>query len=100
MKKEVFNQYVDRVVNLFDINKDELFAKNKRRDIADARQLLYYICYKRPMQINYIQKFMKENGYPISHSSIIHGINCVERKMTSDKDYFNVMKEITKAVSI
>lgn len=98
MKQEVFNQYVDKVILLFNVGKEELFEKKKRRDIVDARQLLYYLCHKRPIQINYIQKFMKDNGYDVSHSSIIHGINNVANKISSDKDYLQAFKEITKSV--
>jgi chromosomal replication initiation ATPase DnaA len=98
MKQEVFNQYVDKVISLFNINKEEIFKKKKRRDIVDARQMLYYLCHKRPMQINYIQKFMRDSGYDVSHSSIIHGINNVSRKVLSDKDYLVAFKDIVKAV--
>lgn len=98
MKQEVFNQFVDKVVELFNVQREEIFEKKKRRDIVDARQLLYYLCHKRPIQINYIQKFMRENGYDVSHSSIIHGINNVTRKVSTDKDYLSAFKDISKSV--
>lgn len=87
MKYKIFNQYVDQVCHLFSISKEELFSKTKRRDIVDARQLLYYLCDKRPIRQVYIQEYMSNNGYDISHSSIHHGISVVKKKVKTDKDY-------------
>jgi chromosomal replication initiation ATPase DnaA len=100
MKQDVFNQYVDRVSDLFSVSREELFSKSKRRELSDARHLLYYLCAKRPIQISYIQKYMKECGYQIQHSSIIHGIKSIEEKVDKDKDYLSIVKDINKAVFI
>lgn len=100
MKHEIFNQYVERVTNLFDINKEDFFSKSKKRELVDARHLVYYLCAKRPMQITYIQKYMGEGGYIIEHSSIIHGISATEKKIVKDEDYVSVIKEIDRTVSI
>ena len=100
MKNDIFTQYVDRIVELFEISREELFSKSKRRDIVDARYLLYYLCHKRPMTLSYIQKFMKANGYEIQHSSVIHGINTTMEKVKNDSDYSQVVKDMEKAVFI
>lgn len=100
MKSDVFNQYVDRISELFNISREELFSKSKRRDLVDARHLLYYLCFKRPMNLSYIQKFMKDSGYSIQHSSVIHGINTVANRVKEDSDYMQVVKDLEKAVFI
>lgn len=100
MKQDVFNQYVDKVVKLFKIEKALLFSKSKKRELVDARHLLYYLCAKRPMRINYIQKYMSENGYEIQHSSVIHGISTTESKLKEDKDYVTIVSQLDKAVHI
>lgn len=100
MKQDVFNQYVDRVTDLFSIKKEDFFSKSKKRELVDARQLVYYLCAKRPMQIMYIQKYMNEAGYNIQHPSIIHGIAAVEQRIAEDKDYVSVVKEVERAVFI
>jgi len=100
MKQDVFNQYVDKVVELFRINKDDLFSKSKKRELVDARHLLYYMCSKRPMRLNYIQKYMLDNGYKIQHSSVIHGIEVIEERIKVDNDYVVIVKELDKAVFI
>jgi chromosomal replication initiation ATPase DnaA len=100
MKEDVFNQFVERVLDLFGITREELFLKSKKRNLVDARQLVYYLCSKRPIQVMYIQKFMEDNGYSVSHSSIIHGINVMNKKVEEDKDYKTIANEIDRAVFI
>lgn len=100
MKIDIFNQYADRIAELFGITREDLFSKSKSRELVDARHLLYYLCYKRPMTLRYIQKFMASNGYVIQHSSVIHGINTVTKRVKDDSDYMQVVKDLEKAVFI
>ena len=94
MKIRIFNQYVEKVTKLFGIEKDELFQKSKKRKVVDARHLLYYMCYNRPMRLRYIQDYMSENEYEVGHSSILHGIAQVERKIIEDGDYISVIDDM------
>jgi chromosomal replication initiation ATPase DnaA len=100
MKSEIFNQYADRVSSLFGLEKDTIFSKSKKKDIVDARYLLYYLCYNRPMKVIYIQKYMSDKGYEIKHSSIIYGIKAIDERMESDSDYITVVKNLQKSVLI
>jgi chromosomal replication initiation ATPase DnaA len=100
MKVDIFNQYVERVTELFGINKEKLFSKTKERECVDARYLLYYLCFKRPIALNYIQKYMADNGYEIKHSTLIYGISTVEKRVKADADYMQIVKDIQKAVFI
>ncbi len=52
------------------------------------------------MKLTYIEQFMKESGYHIGHSSIIHGINAVEDDKVRDKDFIAVCKSIDECVTI
>ena len=94
MKKMIFNKYVDEVARVFELPALEMFTKTKERSRVDARHLLYYLCKRRPMRITYIQDYMESRGYSINHSSIIHGINQVEEKISEDKDYLTIIKTI------
>ena len=100
MKVDLFNQYVDRVVTLFGIDRETLFSKSKQRYIVDARQLVYYLCYNRKMQSIIIQKYMADNGVSIFNNSIANGVKNVKIKIEQDKDYLTIIKEIEKSVSI
>tara|TARA_R110000751_G_scaffold134837_4_gene237421 strand:+ start:1582 stop:1881 length:300 start_codon:yes stop_codon:yes gene_type:complete len=98
MKRKIFNQYVSHVTELFRMDEEDLFKKSKKRERVDARHMLYYLCATRPMRIRYIEEFMKEKGYIITHSTIIHGIKCMEEKMDTDKDYTTIIKKIELCV--
>ena len=100
MKKDVFNQYVDRVLELFSITKEELFSKLKQRHIVDARQLLYYLCYNRSIPLVEIKRFMLDNGYDIHNNSVINGISVVDKKLEEDRDYKTIIRDIEKSVYI
>ena len=92
MKKEIFNHYVNAVAKRFDITQEEMFAKTKKRESVDARQLLYYLCISRPMRVSYVEKFLQEIGFPASRSAIIHGSNVVKKMIEEDTDYHHIVK--------
>jgi chromosomal replication initiation ATPase DnaA len=96
MKFELFNQYASEVCKVFNVYEGDIFKKNKEASIVDARYLLYYLCSKNKIQITYIQKYMKERGYDIPHSTIHYGINQVKRKVHEDKDYQIVIDRISR----
>jgi chromosomal replication initiation ATPase DnaA len=100
MKKEIFNQYLTAVVHLFSINKDDIFTNTKRKDVATARQLLYYLCYIRPMSVTEIQKYMTENGYNPQHPPIVNGIKSVKKRIENDGDYESIISRIQNSVFI
>jgi chromosomal replication initiation ATPase DnaA len=99
MKKQIFNQYAQKIADLFGVDKQELFVKSKKRDIVDARHLLYYLCFHRPMQLVSIQNFMEDNGYHINHPSVIHGVKIVSQRISEDADYTFIIKSIEKSVN-
>ena len=100
MKEPIFNEYATKVSEAYNITTDLLFDKSKRRDIVDARQLLYYVCVNRPMRIRYIQQYMSQNGYHVGHSSIIHGIAQVKDRIDEDADYQNFVDNIQSCVTL
>ena len=99
MKKQIFNQYAQKIADLFGVDKQELFVKSKKRDLVDARHLLYYLCFHRPMKLISIQNFMEENGYSISQPSVIHGVKIVSQRIAEDADYTSIIKSIEKSVN-
>lgn len=93
-------QYVKKVCDLYSISRDDFFKKVKKREIADARFLVYYLCKKRNIDQVYIQKFMNESGYVTPHSSISYGISVMSSKVRDDMDYENVVRKISNSVHI
>ena len=100
MKEDIFNKYVDRVVSMFGITKEEFFCKTRKSHIVDSRHLVYYLCSNRSIKLINIIHFMGKNGYTIANNSIRHGINSVEKKLIEDRDYKVVVSDIEKAVFI
>ncbi|MHA1288777.1 MAG: hypothetical protein ACTSPB_15390 [Candidatus Thorarchaeota archaeon] len=94
MKLNIFNDYVTEVANLYNLEEEQIFLKSKERGIVDARHLLYYLCYFRPMKLKYIQEYMAQRGYEIGHSSIIHGIQSVQNAIEQDEDYQKVINTL------
>ena len=44
MKKPIFDKYALAVAKAFHLEIDKLFEKSKRRNLVDARQILYLLC--------------------------------------------------------
>ncbi len=99
MKKEIFNNYANTIAKEFHLSLDEMFARSKKRDIVDARQMLYYLCMERPMRLSYIRSFLAEHGYYIGHSTIMHGYKQAKKLIDSDPDYLNLVQKINRKYS-
>lgn len=100
MHYSIFKSYVSQVCELYDINQSELFTKSKRRDIVDARHMLYYLCSERPMRVRYIKQYMQESGYSVGHSTIIHGIKLVKERVFNDDDMETIINTIQSCAII
>lgn len=94
MKIEIFDQYVDKIVSLYAIPRSWLFTKVKKREVVDARHMLYHVCIERNIPVSYIQRFMHGYGYAIGHSTIIYGIKVMEEKVATDPDYKQIVNKI------
>lgn len=94
MKYELFNKLAAEISEVFNIDERKIFKKSKKREIVDARYLLYYLCKINKMKLIYIQKYMKNRGYNIPHSTIHYGIKEVDKKLEADQDYQIVIDSI------
>tara|TARA_R100000951_G_scaffold115630_1_gene124352 strand:+ start:1292 stop:1585 length:294 start_codon:yes stop_codon:yes gene_type:complete len=94
MKREIFDKYATAIADRFHLTLDEMFTKTKKREVVDARQMLYFLSRERPIRISYIQKFMEENGHIVTHSTIIHGYNKAKEYVDNDTDYAEVVNQI------
>tara|TARA_A200000159_G_C7333125_1_gene343843 strand:- start:430 stop:720 length:291 start_codon:yes stop_codon:yes gene_type:complete len=94
IKEKVFNNLVNTVSKKLNVPKEDIFTNTKKRKVVDARQLIYYLCYQRPMRITYIKDYMARNGYEPPHSTIHYGINQVTKKIESDQDYVDLIEKL------
>jgi len=98
MKKDIFENYVKLICEMFGIEKAELFTKNKRRDLVDARHMLYYMCFNRKLQVTHIKHYMNDNGYYVQHPTVLHGIKEIQKKMVDDYDYVRVINKLNDLI--
>lgn len=94
MKKKIFDRYAHAIAEQFHLTLDEMFDKSRRRDLVDARQLLFYLCLERPIRVSYVQKFMEDNGCKVAHSTIIHGYKQAKDLIDADQDYQEMIEKI------
>lgn len=100
MKQEIFNAYVGVVIRRFYLTEDELFTKKKSRRLSNARYLLYYLCKDRNMKVVDIKQFMEDNGYSIPHTTIIHGVKVMKKRVEEDRDYKDIVSNIKERITI
>jgi chromosomal replication initiation ATPase DnaA len=86
MKKGIFNMYVKLICDGLDLTEEELFSPSRKRELAKARQILYNLCYQRPMTINQIISLMDNKGYSTTYETVRNGINKVKNDITYGKD--------------
>ncbi len=94
MNAELFKTYAGNVQERFGISREQMFAKKKQQEYVDARQMLYLLCDRRGMRISYIERYMKEIGHDITHSTIIHGIQRAKKVMHEDDEYKKIISKI------
>lgn len=100
MKEDVFNQYVERVCRLSNITTEEFFSKSRKRNLVDARHLVFFLCSRRNILVVSIAEFMNKNGHDIFRTSVTHGIKSVTNKLEEDNDYKIIIQDIERAVHI
>lgn len=86
-KKHIFNQYVNKVLETYELDEESLFEKNSKRRVSEPRHMLYYLCYKRNMKLITIQELLEDRGYITKHQPIKHGVNVIAKKIKEDQDY-------------
>lgn len=89
MKKGIFNMYVKLICDGLDLTEEELFSSSRKRELAKARQILYNLCYQRPMTINQIISLMDNKGYSTTYETVRNGVNKIKKdiRYSKDKDF-------------
>ena len=98
MKKPIFDKYAVAVAKAFFLEIDKLFEKSKRRNLVDARQILYLLCMERPIRLTFIKQYLEEYGYDVPMSSILHGYDRAKKLVDDDPDYKEMIDKIKNEV--
>lgn len=83
--KNKFKSNLESVLKQFGLTEPELFRRTKQRLNVDARQVLFLMCRRDGIPICYIQDYLEQMGYNVTHSTIIHGINRAESTISCDR---------------
>jgi chromosomal replication initiation ATPase DnaA len=101
MKKKIFLEYLDAVCSVYGITKEDVLSNNKKKELSEARQCLYYLCRMRPMRVTDIQKYISEvSDYVPSHVPILRGVNRVKQLLEEDRDVAIILERIKNKVFI
>ncbi len=95
VKENMFDVRVERVVDVTGVTREELFSKTKEPRVVDSRQMLYLACLSK-MKISDIVTLMCNNGYEITHSSIIHGVKSARKKRRKIGAFSHCLSKIRK----
>ena len=98
MKKPIFDKYALAVAKAFHLEIDKLFEKSKRRNLVDARQILYLLGMERPIRLTFIKQYLEEHGYDVPMSSILHGYERAKKLVSEDSDYKEMIDKIKNEV--
>ena len=101
MKKKIFLEYLDAVCSVYGITKEDVLSNNKKKELSEARQCLYYLCRMRPMRVTDIQKYISDvSDYVPSHVPILRGVNRVKQLLEEDRDVAIILERIKNKVFI
>ena len=90
-----FEMITDAVASHFNINSDLIFTKCRKREIADARQILMYLARKlAKMSMTAIG-----NKLDRTHATVIHDCNCVNDRISTDKKIAAAVEAIEAALA-
>ena len=97
-KKQISIEDIQRIVcDHFSIPEDQIRAKNRKKEIALARQISMYLC-KKYTNHSVITIGLHFGGR--DHSTVIHGIKNVENLMKTDKKIKSEVKALEKKIEL
>lgn len=89
-----FEMVTEAVSSFFKLQSDTLFTKSRKREIADARQIVMYLTKR------FTNMSLKSIGGRLgrSHATVIHACHTIEERLTVDKELRNSIDEIKKII--
>tara|TARA_R110000868_G_scaffold69854_3_gene205845 strand:- start:242 stop:544 length:303 start_codon:yes stop_codon:yes gene_type:complete len=100
MKHDIFNQYVAKIAKLYRVDESEMFVRSRKQEMVDARHMLFYLCTSRPIPAYSIKSYMAERGLSIQQSAINNGVRKIEKNISEDADYAQIISDIERSVKL
>lgn len=89
-----FDMIVENTAEFYHLNPDAIFSKSRLRDIADARQMIMYLC-KKHTDLSSTAIGAKLNR---QHATVLHGISAVQDRLSVNKDFADMVESIEKSI--
>lgn len=89
-----FDMIVENTAEFYKLNPDAIFSKSRLRDIADARQMIMYLCRKHTgLSSPAIGSKLNRK-----HATVLHGISAITDRLEYSKELSDAVAEIEKAL--
>ena len=85
-----FDMIVESTAEFYNLNPDVIFSKSRVRDVADARQIIMYLCQK----LTSLSSSAIGHKLNRSHTTVLHGIKTVEDRVNFTKDLYETVTAI------
>lgn len=89
-----FDMIVENTAEFYRLNPDAIFSKSRLRDIADARQMIMYLC-KKHTSLSSPAIGAKLNR---KHATVLHGISAVTERLEVSKELADAVAAIEKSM--
>lgn len=89
-----FDMIVENTAEFYRLNPDAIFSKSRLRDIADARQMIMYLC-KKHTGLSFPAIGAKLSR---SHATVLHGVNAVEERLELSAELRDAVSAIEKSI--
>lgn len=86
---------VDATAEYYNLNPDVIFTKSRVRDIADARQIIMYLCH----DLTGLSSSAIGAKLNRRHATVLHGISAVQDRITYAKDVQEAVTTIRAEIS-
>ena len=85
-----FDMIVESTAEFYGINPDSIFSKSRVRNVADARQIVMYLCHK----LTSLSSTVIGQKLNRTHTTVLHGITAVEDRVNFTKDLLDAVTAI------
>lgn len=96
IRKINFDMIVDETADYFNLSPDAIFGNSRQRDIAEARQVIMYLCRK----LTDLSTPAIGHRLNRAHTTVLHGIEVVENRMNNDQSLVESVDAITNKLSV
>lgn len=90
-----FEMIVESVSEYYNLNPDAIFSKSRLRDIADARQLIMYLCHK----LTNLSSPAIGSKLNRKHATVLHGITTIKNRISYSHELAAAIDSIVKDLS-